>query len=397
MRRGLRKHYSDYYTHLELESLPTAGWGYEHFPLSARYVDALGIPFLGMTGKFHTHWGEVGGYKKPEALVYEVGAMLAHGARCSIGDHLHPTGRIDQSTMGVIAPAYKWVAEREAWAMAPTNRAEIALLSRGGSQQAQSFGRARTPGRAGRGRGACAARGQVRLRRGRSRERLFAVPAADPARRDRGGRQHQGQGGEVRRRRAAKCCSPARAASTPRAASSSTSAPNGTALRTNRGGDYVLPVASLRADFVNDPLFMYQPAEKIRLTDGTSLGEVYEPYFDRTPRHFSGHINTAEPARRQRIRRRFEQGQLHLFRLPDLFLLPAGRFGRDAGDRRETDRERAWRQAAGDHLVAARRPRHGSRPGGPEARRRASAARNARPCAARRAALRSSRSRTSPR
>ena len=59
----------------------------------------------------------------------------------------------------------------------------------------------------------------------------------------------------------------------------------------NRGGDYVLPVASLRADFVNDPLFMYQPAEKITLTDGTSLGEVYEPYFDRTPRHFSGHIN----------------------------------------------------------------------------------------------------------
>ena len=54
----------------------------------------------------------------------------------------------------------------------------------------------------------------------------------------------------------------------------------------------MLPVASLRADFVNDPLFMYQPAEKIRLTDGTSLGEVYEPYFDRTPRHFSGHINT---------------------------------------------------------------------------------------------------------
>ena len=90
MRRGLRKHYSDFYSHLELESLPTAGWGYEHFPLSARYVDPLGIPFLGMTGKFHTHWGEVGGYKKPEALVYECGAMLAHGARCSIGDHLHP-------------------------------------------------------------------------------------------------------------------------------------------------------------------------------------------------------------------------------------------------------------------------------------------------------------------
>ena len=40
-------------THLELESLPTGGWGYDHFPLSARYVQGLGMEFLGMTGKFH--------------------------------------------------------------------------------------------------------------------------------------------------------------------------------------------------------------------------------------------------------------------------------------------------------------------------------------------------------
>ena len=61
-----------------------------------------GFRFLGQTGKFHTHWGEVGGYKTPEALIYECAAMLAQGARCLIGDHLHPTGRIDKSTMRVI-------------------------------------------------------------------------------------------------------------------------------------------------------------------------------------------------------------------------------------------------------------------------------------------------------
>jgi hypothetical protein len=129
VRRGNRDHYLKYYTHLELESLPTAGWGYDHFPLSARYVEGLGLPFLGMTGKFHYHWGEVGGYKKPEALVYECGAMIAHGARCSVGDHLHPTGSIDHSTIKVIAPAYKWVEEREPWCVDTTSRAEIALLS----------------------------------------------------------------------------------------------------------------------------------------------------------------------------------------------------------------------------------------------------------------------------
>jgi len=35
-------------THLELESLPSGGWGYEHFPLTARYARNLGYEFLGM-------------------------------------------------------------------------------------------------------------------------------------------------------------------------------------------------------------------------------------------------------------------------------------------------------------------------------------------------------------
>ena len=80
VRRG-RREILRYFTHLEIESLPTAGWGYEHFPLSARYVETLGVPFLGQTGKFHHHWGEVGGYKPADALLYECGAMLAQGAR----------------------------------------------------------------------------------------------------------------------------------------------------------------------------------------------------------------------------------------------------------------------------------------------------------------------------
>ena len=59
-----------------------------------------------------------------------------------------------------------------------------------------------------------------------------------------------------------------------------------------RGGDYVLPITALRADDVNDPLFMYLPSQRARITGGESLGDVYEPYFDRTSAHFSGHRNT---------------------------------------------------------------------------------------------------------
>ena len=48
-----------YFSHLELESLPTGGWGYDHFPMSAKYAQGLGLDYLGMTGKFHSTWGGI--------------------------------------------------------------------------------------------------------------------------------------------------------------------------------------------------------------------------------------------------------------------------------------------------------------------------------------------------
>lgn len=116
-------------THLELESLPTGGWGYDHFPLSARYAQTLGYDFLGMTGKFHTAWGEFGGYKHPNALRYETALSLAHGAKCSIGDQLHPNGRMDPATYELIGKAYREVESKEAWCFNTTNMADVALLS----------------------------------------------------------------------------------------------------------------------------------------------------------------------------------------------------------------------------------------------------------------------------
>jgi hypothetical protein len=58
-------------------------------------------------------------------------------------------------------------------------------------------------------------------------------------------------------------------------------------------GDYMMPAPPLRPPFLHDPLFMYEVAERIRVgRGGASLGEVYDPYFDRAPQHFSGHMNT---------------------------------------------------------------------------------------------------------
>lgn len=117
-------------THLELESLPTGGWGYDHFPLSAAYVRSLkNTEFLGMTGKFHQSWGEFGGFKHPNALIYETSLSIANGAGCSIGDQMHPLGEMNMATYGLIGKAYSLVEEKEPWLDGAVNVADIAVLS----------------------------------------------------------------------------------------------------------------------------------------------------------------------------------------------------------------------------------------------------------------------------
>ncbi|MES0885168.1 alpha-amylase family protein [Roseibium sp. SCP14] len=140
--KGQRDRY-DFYGHLELESLPTGGWGYDHLPTSARYADTLGKDFLGMTGRFHTHWGEFGGYKRPEALEYECCHMIALGARCSIGDQLHPKGRLNADTYDLIRPAYQRVKKLEPFARNATYVSEVAILSNEALQASEDWSEGR--------------------------------------------------------------------------------------------------------------------------------------------------------------------------------------------------------------------------------------------------------------
>jgi hypothetical protein len=116
-------------SHLELESLPTGGWGYDHFPVSAKYAATTNFDFLGMTGKFHTTWGEFGGFKRANALRYECDSMLAWGSKCSIGDQLHPNGEMNRDTYELIGTAYTDVEAKEAWVKGAKPVSEIAIIS----------------------------------------------------------------------------------------------------------------------------------------------------------------------------------------------------------------------------------------------------------------------------
>jgi len=117
------------YSHWELESLPSGDWGYLHFPLTMRYARTLGRDCLGVTGKFHTSWGDFHSLKNQAALEFECFRILALGGKCSIGDQLHPTGRICQATYDLIGSVYQEVEKKEPWCRGARPLSDIGVFS----------------------------------------------------------------------------------------------------------------------------------------------------------------------------------------------------------------------------------------------------------------------------
>ncbi|GAB4564007.1 MAG: hypothetical protein Kow0047_13380 [Anaerolineae bacterium] len=120
---------SPFFTHWEIESLPGGFWGYDHFPMYVRYFQTLGKELVAMTGRFHTSWGDFGGLRNRAALEFECFQALAHGAKCSIGDQLHPRGRLDPAVYQRIGEVYAEVERREPWCEGTMALPEIAVLT----------------------------------------------------------------------------------------------------------------------------------------------------------------------------------------------------------------------------------------------------------------------------
>jgi hypothetical protein len=283
-----------YFSHMELESLPTGGWGYDHFPMSAKYACNLPFDFLGMTGKFHTTWGEFGGYKHPNALRYECAAMLAFGAKCSVGDQLHPNGTLDPSTYEIIGEAYREVASKEAWCNGAEQVFDLGILS----SEAESLTHRDAPS----DEGACRVLLESHILFGlidRTMDfaRYKALVLPDDIRIDaelkakldvylaQGGKLIlSGESGLWKDR--------AEFAFDLGASYEGLSPFYPPANEPNRGHDFVLPVAELRAPFVNMPQVMYERSHRIRATKGKSLGQIFDPYFSRHWDHFCSHQHT---------------------------------------------------------------------------------------------------------
>ncbi len=123
-----RPKWHEYQTHFEMEDLPTTWGGYDKMPPRAKYFARTGKDYLGMTGKFHTNWGEFGGFKNPLALRYECASMLAYGARCSVGDQVHPDGEMDLETYRIIGSAYDYVKTIEPYCFDVTETSKLGII-----------------------------------------------------------------------------------------------------------------------------------------------------------------------------------------------------------------------------------------------------------------------------
>lgn len=109
--------YHEFSTHYELEDMPSAWGGYDRLSMRTKYFMRYGKEYLGMTGIFHTAWGEFGGFKSADALRYECANMLSLGAGCSIGDQLHPSGKCDMQVYEIIGEAFSYVEKLEEYAV----------------------------------------------------------------------------------------------------------------------------------------------------------------------------------------------------------------------------------------------------------------------------------------
>ncbi len=306
-----------YFSHLELESLPTGGWGYDHFPQSARYVAQLPHDVLGMTGKFHTTWGEFGGFKHPNALRYECAAMIAHGTKCSVGDQLHPSGKLDESTYNLIGAAYAEVEAKEVYCDGAQNVADIGLLSSvainpsAGREVHSDVGAARIM-----------LEGHFLFNVLDSEMdftpyKLLILPD-DVAVDDRLKAKldiYLSQGGKLL------------------LTGSSGLNTDRTACLWDIGAtlegispfqpDYILPAAHLRPDFCQSPMVMYLPSTRLKVAAGESLGDIYDPYFNRTFKHFCSHQHAPNQPETSGYQLGVQHGQITYLAHP-VFTLYAG-------------------------------------------------------------------------
>lgn len=267
--------YHDLQSHFELEDLPTTWGGYDKMPVRAKYFAQTGKEYLGMTAKFHTMWGEFGGFKQEEALRYECASMAAYGAKCSIGDQLHPCGEMDMETYKLIGSAYKYLEKIEDYCSYAEDTANLGIVM--SRDEESNYGLVNM---------LLESQLDFDIASADNLCRFDTIIFPDSVEIDK------------------KLLSQLRIFIKN----------GGKALLTGVSGiengkflldvgaqylsdssfdvDYVMACDEISNNIVKSPFLFYEAAQRIKLTDGKVLARIKEPYFNRTYGHYCSHQNT---------------------------------------------------------------------------------------------------------
>lgn len=263
-------------THYEMEDLPTTWGGYNKMPARASFMSRYPKDYLGMTGKFHTSWGEFGGYKNPDALKYEALVMAMYGAKCSVGDQMPPSGKMDMETYKIIGRAYRALEAIEPWAYPAQSTATLGIYLCGNEESDEGLHSMLLESHID--------FDVVMPGDDLSSYKALILPDSVSISEEEATRINAfvAQGGAV--------------------LFNGTSAVKDGRFLIDAGAEYVgaaayrqdyfCPGGEISLPFGNAPFLCYTAAERTRVTDGCVLAQVYEPWFDRTWGKYCSHMNT---------------------------------------------------------------------------------------------------------
>ena len=122
---------ASYLENIDIEALPTGGWGYLYFPTQVRYARGFGVSVCGQTGRFHRSWADFGGLKHPTQLRTELASIVAQGAQICIGDQMPPSGRLDPAVYDTIGQCYAEIERLEPYLDGAAPVVEAAIVVQG--------------------------------------------------------------------------------------------------------------------------------------------------------------------------------------------------------------------------------------------------------------------------
>ncbi len=118
----------DWEHHIEVECLPSGGWGYDTFLQNAAYARNIQKDVLYMTGRFQASWGDFGGFKSKASLENDVYDALCAGVQVSIGDHLHPAENLEEDIYKIIGDIYGRIMQYEKYTDDAVNQSDIGII-----------------------------------------------------------------------------------------------------------------------------------------------------------------------------------------------------------------------------------------------------------------------------